>query len=180
MTEEQYAEPERGISGMFRDVMTGPDGRIQWDSGWQKNVIVIDCRRLLASFMRGAPGTAGITGMRVGRGDPNWDTAGIPAPAETQAALVDNTGFFELPLQPANIDFLVPTAPTTTGTPSNRLQVRAVLPAGQPPWTPMATLREFGLVATLGTQKTLVNYRTHPAISKDAQSTLERTIWLNF
>jgi hypothetical protein len=53
-----------------------------------------------------------------------------------------------------------------------------------PPWPdanhPTSTLREFGLVASLGGSDVLVNYRIHTAIAKDPTSSLVRTIWLVF
>jgi hypothetical protein len=62
------------LHGMFRDVLRDRDGRVTFDSGWIKNAIVVDCRRLLAGFMRGAPTVAlGIQGLRVGAGNPVWD-----------------------------------------------------------------------------------------------------------
>lgn len=166
-----------GLHGMFRDVLRDAGGRVTWDSGWQKNVIVTDCRRLLAGFMRGAPASAGIQGLQVGRGDPNWDVTGPPAPVDTQAALVDAAPF-TVPRAQLQVDFLAGAA--VSGAPTNRLQIVATLGPGVPPWLPAPTLREFGLVAQLAGGNVLINYRTHPAIAKDPVSTLERTIWLVF
>ena len=41
---------EFGLIGVYRDVLRDPDGHLRWDSGVRKNVIVGDCRRLLAGF----------------------------------------------------------------------------------------------------------------------------------
>jgi hypothetical protein len=184
MVEMEAVVPE--LYGMFRDVLTDADGRVTWDSGWQKNAIVVDCRRLLAAFMRGAPSTAlGIQGLQVGYGLDAWDATGPPPPNPAQTALVDPTPHL-VPRASLTLDFMA--GAVVSGTPTNRLQVVATLGPGVPPWPepgaapphPSSTLREFGLVADLNGAAVLINYRTHPAIAKDPFSTLTRTIWLVF
>jgi hypothetical protein len=171
------------LRGMFRDVLRDGRGRVTWDSGWQKNAIVTDCRRLLAGFLRGAPtGALGIQGLRVGAGLAVWDQPpGPPPPISTQAALVDPNSH-TIPRASLQLAYL--TGATVTATPTNRLQIVAVLGPGVPPWPdtthPTSTLREFGLFGRLDSTDVLLNYRTHPAIAKDPSSTLERTIWLVF
>ena len=163
----------RSLHGQYRDRIRDLSGAVTFDSGWRRNAIVNDCRRLLAGFMRGAPATAGVVGLAVGGGVPAWDTA-PPSPNPAQIALVD-----ELHVEPAaslTMDFLA--GATVTGTPTNRLQIVANLGPGVPAGSP--TLREFGLVSTLDGADILINYVMHPAIVKDATSTLERTIWLVF
>ena len=171
-----------GLYGVFRDVLRDAEGRVTWDSGWQKNAIVVDCRRLLAGFMRGAPTTAlGIQELQVGQGDPIWDTAGTPPPNPAQAALVDANPHAE-PRAALAVDFIA--GGVVVPGPTNRLQIVATLGPGVPAWPdathPSRTLREFGLVASLNGVQVLINHRTHPAITKDAFSTLTRTIWLVF
>lgn len=171
------------LHGMFRDVLRDRDGRIVLDSGWLKNAIVIDCRRLLAGFMRGAPtGALGIQGLRVGAGNPVWDVPpGPPVPSPAQVALVDPFPF-TVPAASLAMSYLAGTV--VSATPTDRLQIFATLGPGEPPWPDgnhtTSTLREFGLVAQLDGSPVLINYRTHPAIPKDPFSTLERTIWLTF
>lgn len=172
------------LHGMYRDVLRDARGRVLWDRGWQKNAIVIDCRRLLASFMRGAPAAAGIQGLFVGAGLPAWDSPpGPPAPSANQAALVDPDRFL-VPAGDLQLDFLDPATGAVSAGVTNRLQIVATLGPGVPPWPnaahPTITLREFGLRATLAGADRLVNYVTHPAIVKDPTSTLERTLWLVF
>lgn len=179
-----------GLTGIFRDRVVDADGQVTWDSGWQHNAIVIDFRRLLAGFARGAPTTTlGIQGLMVGAGDPLWDTAGTPPPSTTQTALVDPNPFLlkrPPPPLPAgtSITFDYLAGAVVSPTPTNRLQVVATLGANVPAWpdanhsTP--TLREFGLVAELDGVQVLLNYRTHPAIARDPFSSLIRTIWLTF
>jgi phage tail-like protein len=172
----------QNLHGMYRDVVRNAQGTVTFDSGWRRNAIVADCRRLLAGFMRGQPATVGIQGLQVGAGLPAWDQPPGPPPAgPTQTALVDPQPF-TVPPGNLQIDFLQ--GGTATANPTDRLQVVATLGPGVPPWPdashPAATLREFGLVGRIGTAPVLINYVTHLPIVKDPASTLTRTIWLVF
>jgi hypothetical protein len=176
--------PAAGLYGQFRDVLWDATGGPVWDRGWVRNAIVVDCRRLLAGFLRGAPtATQGILGLQVGAGSPSWDTAGTPAPTPSQAALVDAQPFM-VPRAQLQLDFIDPATGAVSTQPTGTLQVKAVLGPGLPSWPdanhPTGTLREFGLAAQLNGTTVLINYRTHPAIAKDPASTLERTVWLVF
>ena len=177
------------LRGMYRDVLRDPAGRVTWDSGWNKNTIVADCRRLLAALMKGAPNTLGIQGLQVGSGSDTWDQAGtMPVASPSTTKLVDPKPFTVNPAVPGatfQLAYLLPNSSTPTSDPTNRLQIVATLGPNVPPWPkpvehPSSTLREFGLVATLNNAPALVNYVIHPAIPKDPASTLERTIWLIF
>lgn len=174
-----------GFSGKFHDVLRAADGRVVWDRGWQKNVIVADARRLLATFLHGtAPAAVGIKGVRVGTGLPQWDSPpGTPAPSPNQTALVTPIYTMEVGATlPAGselrIEYLEQASDNTTTTPTNRLQIYARFGPNIPPAGAPVTLREFGLVGSLSGSDVLINYRTHQAIAKDPTSTLERTIWL--
>jgi hypothetical protein len=143
---------------------------------------VLDCKRLLAGFLRGTPtATLGIQGLQVGQGLNTWDQTGPPSPVPNQTALVDPNPF-TVPRAALTLDFL--TGSAISGAPTDRLQIAAKLGPGIPPWPDAnhaaPTLREFGLVAQLNGAAVLINYRTHEAIVKDPSSTLERTIWLAF
>jgi len=170
---------------MYCDVLRDAGGRVRWDRSWQKNTIVTDCRRLLASFLRGAPtATLGIKGLQVGAGLAAWDQPpGPPPPTAGQVALVDPQPF-TVSVEDLQIDFLNPTTDSVSADPTNRLQIVAALRRGVPSWPDAhhatSTLREFGLVGELNGATVLINYVTHPAIVKDPSSTLERTIWLVF
>jgi hypothetical protein len=170
------------LSGIFRDVVRDPHGRITHETPWQKNVIVDDCRRLLATFMHNVPATVGIAGMQIGAGLAAWDVAPPAAPVPATANLVDPNPFL-VPLANLVIAYL-DAASNVTAAPTNRIQIVATLPAGMPPWPDAnhatSTLREFGLAGTLGGAPVLINYRIHTAIAKDPTSTLVRTIWLTF
>jgi len=180
---EPQEHPAAGLHGRFRDVLYRGE-RLVWDRGWRRNAIVVDCRRLLAGFMRGTPtAVEGITALQVGAGLPSWDDTGPPPASPSQAALVDSHPH-AVPRSALQLDFIDPASGTTSASPTGTLQVKATLPPGEPPWPdsdhPTGTLREFGLVARLDGSSVLINYRTHPAIAKDLGSTLERTIWLVF
>jgi hypothetical protein len=185
MMGSNLAVPAGWPDGTYRDLLRGPDGRVRWRSGPRKNVIVVDCRRLLAGFMRGTPTNAlGIQGLRVGAGSDAWDQPpGPPPPVPGQAELVDPNPF-TVPRADLQIDFL--DGPNVIADPTNRIQVVATLGPGVPPWPdtatnhPTSTLREFGLVGELDGATVLIDYVTHLAIPKDPSSTLERTIWLTF
>lgn len=176
------AEHAGTLSGRYRDVLRDPGGRVLWDRGWRPNAIVTDCRRLLASFLRGAPTSSGLVGLEVGAGRPQWDTAGTPTASGSQATLEDEHPF-TVPVANLKIDFLAAET-TVSAAPTTRLQVQADLGPHVPPWPDadhdLTNLREFGLVAELGGQRVLINYVTHPVIAKDPESTLQRTIWLTF
>lgn len=187
-------ELTHGLEGMYRDILRGEGGKVLWKSRWQKNTIVADCRRLLAGFMRGAPITLGIQGIMLGAGLDTWDSPpGPPTPSTGQAALVDPAAFTipyvdpppaVLPPSTIQIDYLLDDADVITATPTNRIQIVAIVGPGNPPWPdgahPTSTLREFGLFGHINGADVLINYVTHPAIAKDPTSTLERTIWLVF
>ena len=172
--------PAAALKGQYRDVLRAADGRIVEDRGWRSNAIVMDCRRMLASFMAGAP-AAGIQGLLVGSGKASWDVGGPPAATPAQTELVDPHPFL-VPASDLQIDFL--DNGNVSATPTNRLQIVATIGPGDPPWPDSdhvaSSLREFGLVGEIGGSPVLINYVTHPVINKDPTSSLERTIWLVF
>jgi hypothetical protein len=174
-------EPTAGFHGMYRDILTAPDGRVTCDRGWTRNTIVVDCRRLLAGFMSGPSLSLGIQGLRIGQGLDTWDQTAPPPADPTTTALVDPHPFL-VPRASLQIDFL--DGGNVTTTPTKRLQIVATIGPNVPSWPDAnhaaANLREFGLVGKLGASETLINYVTHPVIVKDPASTLTRTIWLVF
>ena len=166
--------------GRYRDILRDARGRVIWDRGWSSNAILVDCRRLLATFMRGG-GALGIQGLAVGAGLAAWDAAPPAPPAGTEVALIDPNPF-TVPTASLAFTFLNGNVPSAT--PTNRLQIVATLGPNVPPWPDAnhaaGNLREFALVAQLGGSPVLVNMVRHPVIAKDPLSTLERTIWLVF
>ncbi len=166
--------------GHYRDRLTGRDGRVLWDRGWQKNAILVDCRRLLAAFMGGG-GALGIQGLALGAGLAVWDAVPPAPPAGNEVALVDPNPTV---VPPAALAFTFLNGNVPSVAPTNRLQVVVTIGPGVPAWPDAnhaaANLREFGLVAQLGGADVLVNMVRHPVIAKDPLSTLTRTIWLVF
>ena len=170
--------PAADLHGIFRDVLRDAGGAVVWDRGWQHNLIVEGARRLLASFVHGAPpATTGVDGLRVGAGLAVWDTAPVPE-QPSQAALVDPSPF-TLPAADLDIEFLEPASDAVSATPTNKIQIFASFGPNVPSPAPV-TLREFGLIGRISGSPVLLNYRRHAAIAKDPASTLERTIWLVF
>lgn len=169
------------LHGKWRDVMRAGDGTELWRSPIRSNAIVVDCRRILASFMAGKP-SLGVQGMQFGSGNPAWDGGPSPTATPAQIKLVDP---FPLLVPAANlqIDF-VDAMGAVSATPTNRIQIVANLGPGVPAWPDgnhaSGSLREFGLIGQLGGAPALINYVIHPVINKDAASTLERTLWLVF
>src|SRR5207253_9934388 len=108
------------------------DGRVMYETPWQKNVIVDDCRRLLATFMHNVPATVGIAGLRVGAGLAAWDVAPPAAPVPSTPNLVDPRRFL---VPPAHLALAyLDAASNVTAAPTNRIQIVATLPPGMPPW----------------------------------------------
>src|SRR5689334_3553304 len=67
------------LKGIYRDMLTGPDQRVIYDSGWVSNTIVEHCRMLLAGFVKNEK-VNGLQYLAVGQGQPDWDANGAPAP----------------------------------------------------------------------------------------------------
>ncbi len=180
MTERELAAPR--LRGSYRDVLRDGEGRVVWDSDWRSNIIVEDCRRLLAGLLGATPpGTLGLQGLQVGAGLAAWDQTGAPLPDATVTALADPNPH-TVPRAAMQIDFLA--AGVVSGSPTNRLQIVTTLGPGVPPWPnathASSTLREFALVGQLNGAPVLINCVRHPAIVKDPASSLDRTIWLVF
>ncbi|MGW7606660.1 hypothetical protein ACWGKW_05140 [Streptomyces sp. NPDC054766] len=179
MSAREY--PAGQLHGQYRDVLYDAGGRLVWDHGWRSNTIVGDCRRLLATMLRGTPGSTGLLGLRVGAGLSQWDGTGPPPPTVAQTALVDPHPH-TVAAADLRMDFLDSAA--VSAAPTNRLQIQATLGPSVPNWPDAnhvsGNLREFGLIASLDGTTVLVNYVTHPVIAKDPASTLQRTVWLTF
>jgi len=172
--------PASHLRGFWRDRICHGDGRVT-EGTVQSNTIVVDCRRILSSFMAGAP-SLGVQGMQFGAGLAAWDAAGPPAATAAQTALVDASPF-TVPAAAMQFDFVDDLGAVVAG-PTNRLQIVATLGPAEPPWPDAnhiaGSLREFGLIGELNGAPALINYVTHPVINKDPASTLERTLWLVF
>lgn len=167
------------INGFYCDRLLDSRGREISNSGWRHNLIVTNCRVLLAGFMKNDT-ALGVQSLQVGRGDPAWDASGAPAPNPNTTALTDAAPFV-VPLASLTLQYLN-SLDGVVATPTNIIQVTATLGPGQPtPATsPPYPLREFGLFGTLGGQPFMIDYVRHPLIQKDGSVSLERQIRLVF
>ena len=169
------------IEGIYRDRLIASDGQVVFDSDWKSNVIVLRCRVLLAGFMRNEATAKGIQSLKVGQGDPAWDNlVQLPKPdPNVLDKLVDNAPF-AIPLAKLKLDYLNPQTDDLSVTPTNRIQVTAVLGPGEPAGADPFPLREFGLFGQMNGTDFMIDYVRHPLIEKDALLTLERKLRLAF
>jgi hypothetical protein len=169
------------FEGIYRDRVTGPAGELVFDSGWKHNMIALQGRRLLAGFMKNEATAQGVQSMKVGRGDPAWDT--VPPPEPAASAIVQLVDAAPFVISGANL-VLTYLTPTDTPTPNvtNRVQITATLGPGQP--TPASDppypMREFGLFGRMNGTDFMIDYVRHPLIEKDGLLTLERKVRLIF
>ncbi len=170
------------LTGHYRDVLTDADGRVTWDSGQQKNLIVTNCRILLASFMRGSPPAVGIQSLKVGIGLASWDVT--PDPPIVSKTALEDLNPYTMPVAQLQLSFLNALNGAPVPGPTNIVQIRATFGPGVPTWPdgfhPTSTLREFALFGKLNAADWMINCVRHPAIVKDPASTLTRTLWLVF
>ncbi len=94
------------IKGIYRDRLLDAGGQLVFDSEWKSNLIVTNCRVLLAGFMRNEVSARGIRNLQVGQGDPAWDTTPPPAPPPSSNTLVDNTTKFTIPVANLILQYL--------------------------------------------------------------------------
>ncbi len=165
------------LNGMYRDRLSGRDGRLIFDSGWVSNTIVGRCRVLLAAFMGNRPGVQGIQHLVVGKGLDAWDDDRPQASAEATGLVTPIDPRIEL--LPADFSYL-PHSPEGPGVPTNHLQVTATLEPEFAPPEGAYRLREFGLFGRTDDAEYMINYVIHPTIPKDREKTLTRTIRLFF
>jgi len=165
------------IKGIYRDRLMDAGGQLVFDSQWKSNLIVTNCRVLLAGFMRNEASARGIRSLQVGQGDPNWDTA-PQAPPPTSNALTDTTTQFPIPVANLTLQYLNDSDAIVTG-PTSRIQIIATLGSNQP-IAGIYNLREFGLFGELNGQPFMIDYVRHPVIQKSGSFTLERRIRLIF
>lgn len=173
---------EYDIKGIYRDRLLDADGRLLFDSEWKSNLIVANCRVLLAAFMRGDARAHGIRSLQVGSGDPAWDTTPAPAPPAGTTALVST--LLEIPAADLTLQYLNE-SDAVVADPTNRIQIIAKLGPGKPA-TGSFQLREFGLFGAMDSPALnpplpfMIDYIRHPLIEKSSSVTLERRVRLSF
>jgi hypothetical protein len=164
------------IRGKYRDTLLTPAGRPIFDSGWHSNMIVTNCRILLAGFMKSET-AFGIRALHIGKGDPSWDTSPVAADAGI-SQLVDPDPF-KVPIDDLQMDYL-DQKDRVIDKPTNRIQILITLGRNQPDVPGKYPMREFGLFGELKGSPYMINYVRHPVIEKDASTIIERKIRLIF
>ena len=165
------------VKGIYRDRLLDTGRQPVFDSEWKSNLIVTNCRVLLAGFMRNEGSARGIRSLHVGQGDPNWDTTPPPAPPTSSNQLVDTTPFI-IPVANLTLQYLNDSDAIVPG-PTSRIEITATLGPNQPV-AGIYNLREFGLFGELNSQPFMIDYVRHPVIQKSGSFTLERRIRLIF
>jgi len=164
-----------GIKGIYRDRLLDERGSEVFDSGWKPNLIVATCRVLLGSFMNNDTTAKGIQNLKVGRGDPAWDTNPPPAPDQSITKLQDNSPF----IVPSMVIQYLNDSDAIVQSQTSRIQIVATLGPNQPT-AGTYQLREFGLFGQLNSQPFMIDYVRHPLIEKSGSVTLERRVRLIF
>lgn len=169
------------LEGKYHDRLITAAGDCM-DFGWRSNVIVDQCRRLLAAFMKG-DAASGIQYLALGRGDAAWD-AEAPAPPDMSTDKLTDPAPVTVAVTDAEmtIAFLDNIGDITAG-PSHRIQVTVTLPPGS---LPIAAgdaafpLREFALFGQLAADDIMIDYVRHPVMNIGPEDTLIRKIRLVF
>jgi hypothetical protein len=185
--EEKYAS----IRGIYRDILRDKNNNIIFDSQWNSNVIVNDCRIQLAAFMKNDQ-PKGIQRLKVGRGNKEWDgmwnTQEKPLTEPSQAGLVDTEHSHPVQGEKLVSVYLNENDVEVTET-TNRVQITATLGLNEPEPVEGSNvnsypLREFGLFGEYfdGTEykEYMIDYIIHPVIHKDVTATLIRVVRLYF
>lgn len=164
--------------GKYWDLLQNAKGHVT-DYGWRSNIIVDQCRELLAAFMLGAP-TGGIQHLTLGRGDTAWDNMPPVAPNAGTLLLVDPSPvvFVNTDLQ---LDYL-DAAGNVSVSPQHRIQVTVTISPGALPIVgdQVFPLREFALFGDLDGSDYMIDYVRHPVMNIAAGDTLTRRIRLVF
>jgi hypothetical protein len=173
-------------NGKYFDQIINEQAQLK-DIGWNSNIILDQCRYLLASFMKNEKTfgphlkAGGISWLAIGKGKKSWDNLLPPQPRPTIKKLVDPNPFI-IKIQPRQIKYLDAEGNPTL-VPTHRIQVEVKLKPGTPPIEGTETtypLREFGLMAKFGAEDILINYVRHPVIHKKLNDKLIRNIRLVF
>jgi hypothetical protein len=164
--------------GKYRDVLCKVDGRCV-DFGWRSNIIVDQCRELLATFMLGGS-ALGVRHLDLGRGQSIWDSVPPEPPTAGMFALTDvapvviNSGDLQL-------DYLDASG-VVTALPQHRIQITLTLTPGMLPISgdDVFPLREFALFGQLNGSDYMIDYVRHPVMNIAPDDTLVRRIRLVF
>lgn len=170
----------QAIKGAYCDVLTDPQGRRHWESGWRSNLVVNQCNLLLSMLMKRHAGMEGILFCAIGEGEEAWDTnRPIPLLPDTQLT----SEVYRKPISADQMVYLDEDG-LPTDVPTNLLDISvefrgaAIVSNGTQP------LREFGLFGGDATDHTnsgyLINRVTHGRYDLTPLLTLNRKIHLTF
>lgn len=166
--------------GKYRDQLLTADGSCI-DYGWRGNIIVDQCRQLLAGFMKGET-VAGVQYIALGRGETSWDET-PPAPPQMSTQSLVDTAPETIAVSDAemSIDF-VDSSGVVSAAPSNRIQISITVAGSNLPIVGDETfpLREFGLFGQLAPDDYMIDYVRHPVIHIGVADTLVRRVKLVF
>lgn len=166
--------------GEYLDRLIHEDGRLV-DYGWRPNVIVDQCRQLLAAFLHGQT-VSGIQHISLGRGDVSWDSLPYEAPVPSTSSLIDLSPH-DIAVADAemNVSYL-DVAGNTTSDVHSRIEVSVTiegdsLPIGSGETFP---LREFALYGELNSGDYMIDYVRHGVIHIGQGDVLTRRVRLVF
>ena len=166
--------------GKYRDCLIRANGEVT-DFGWRSNVVVDQCRELLAAFMLG--GTAlGIQYISLGRGDAIWDTQPYVAPPASTHDLQDTTAHQIAVTDAAMSIGYIDSMGNATGTAQPRIEVSVTIEGDSLPISAGETfpLREFALYGELNSTDYMIDYVRHGVIHIAQGDVLTRRIRLVF
>jgi hypothetical protein len=166
--------------GKYRDQLQRANGTA-YDFGWRSNVVVNQCRQLLAAFMRGEAAT-GIQFIALGRGNENWDDQAAPESDPNTDSLTDASPvIISIADAAMQVDFINSLGAVIADV-SQRIQVSVNLEPGSLPIIDdeVFPLREFALFGRLGAEDYMIDYVRHPVMHIGAGDTLTRRIRLVF
>jgi hypothetical protein len=172
------------IKGIYRDRLRDAAGACLSDSGWRPNMIVMNCRVLIAGLLKGdaVESPLGIQSLKLGTGNPAWDSVPPASPdPEAMTQLIDPLPYV-IPRSALTLRYLTKSN-DISNVPTNRLEVIATLGPGEPSGQKVPSpypLREFGLFGKLNGNDYMIDYIRHPLIEKDSAVTLERRVQLIF
>ncbi len=168
------------LQGKYWDQIFTAEGECI-DFGWRNNVIVNQCRQLLAGFMKGDNAT-GVQYIALGKGDIAWDDAMPVSPEMSTNSLIDlSPEMIAVTDAEMEIDFL-DTMGAVSPIPSERIQVSVTIEGTNLPIVGDETfpLREFGLFGNLAPDDYMIDYVRHPVINIGTGDTLVRRVRLVF
>lgn len=164
--------------GKYWDILKKADGGLL-DYGWRSNIVVDQCRELLAAFMLGGA-ASGIQRIDLGRGEDAWD--GMPAPTPNPGTLsLTDASPVSINNSALQLDFIDVTG-NVVSLPTHSIQITLTLTPGTLPISgdEVFPLREFALFGQLNGGDSMIDYVRHPVMNIAADDTLIRRIRLVF